>query len=248
VSAASIPWASAPPRLALHSAEVHVWRVNLALPEPTVNRLRAALSAEETMRAARFRFPADQARFVVAHGALRAILAACLGTDARELRFATGNGEKPFLEAPGAAASVRFNLSHSRDLALVAVSQGREVGVDLECRPGVRDIDAIAGRYFSAAERRTLEGLAANQRQDAFLRGWVLKEAYLKACGDGLRRRLDDFDVTLDDEDPPRLLAVRDRPGDESRWSFRYLRPHPEFVAVLAVEGAGWRLERWEWT
>ena len=162
------------------------------------------------MRAAR-PGPADQARFVVAHAALRAILAASVGVDPRELRFATGNGESPSSKRRDRRRPSASNLSHSRDLALVA-EPGREV--DPECRPAVRDIDAIAGRYYSAAERRTLEALASDQRQDAFLRGWVLKEAYLKACGDGLRRRLDDFDVTLDDEDPPQLLAVRDRPGE----------------------------------
>lgn len=246
MSAASIPWASPPSPLALGADDVHVWRVDLALAEATVSHLREELSHEEAERAARFRSPADGRRFVVAHAALRSILAGSLGADPRELRLTAEDGGKPFLAAP-AAAPVRFNLSHSRDLALVAVSQGREVGVDLEYRQ-IRDVDEIAGRYFSAVERRNLEGMALDQRRAAFLRGWVLKEAYLKACGDGLRRRLDDFDVTLDDEDPPRLLAVRDRPGDEARWSFRYLRPHPEFVAALAVEGAGWRLERWEWT
>jgi 4'-phosphopantetheinyl transferase len=245
VSAAALPWAPPPAKLALQAGEVHVWRVDLALAEPTVSHLREVLSPEEAERAARFRSPADGRRFVAAHAALRSILARSVGADPRELRFAAGDGGKPYLDAP--AAAVRFNLSHSRDLALVAVSQGREVGVDLEWRPGVRDVEGIAGRYFSPAERRSLAGLAPDQRQGAFLRGWVLKEAYLKACGEGLRRRLDDFDVTMDEEDPPRLLAVRDRPGDESRWMLRYLRPHPEFVAALAVEGRGWRLERWEW-
>jgi 4'-phosphopantetheinyl transferase len=246
VSAAALPWASPPAKLALQAGEVHVWRVDLALAEPTVSHLREVLSPEEAERAARFRSPADGRRFVAAHAALRSILARSVGADPRELRLTAEDGGKPFLEAPLAAGAVHFNLSHSRDLALVAVSRGREVGVDLEYRQ-IRDVDEIAGRYFSAVERRNLGGMALDQRREAFLRGWVLKEAYLKACGDGLRRRLDDFDVTLDDEDPPRLLAVRDRPGDESRWSFRYLRPHPEFVAALAVEGAGWRLQQWKW-
>jgi 4'-phosphopantetheinyl transferase len=244
VSAASILWASPPPTLALHAGDVHVWRIDLGLPETTVSRLRDVLSPEEAARAARFRSPSDGRRFVIAHAALRSILARWAGADPRAIRLAAGEGGKPFLAT---TAGVRFNLSHSGDLALVAVSPDREVGVDLEWRPRVRDVEEIADRYFSASELLALEGLPADQRRDAFLRGWVLKEAYLKACGDGLRRRLDDFDVTLRDEEPPRLLAVRDRLGDESRWTLRYLRPHPEFAAALAVEGTGWRLAQWEW-
>ena len=224
-----------------------MWRVDLALPEPTVSQLRDLLSTEEAARAERFRFPADQRRFVVAHAAVRSILGVCLDADPGRLAFSAAGGGKPFLAGPGTAGAVRFNLSHSRDLALVAVSRGREVGVDLEDGQGGRDFEGIAGRYFSKVERTTIEGLAPDQRQAAFLRGWVLKEAYLKAGGDGLRRRLDDFDVTLGDEEPPRLLQARDRPGDESRWTLCFLRPNPEFVAALAVEGSGWRLRLWEW-
>jgi 4'-phosphopantetheinyl transferase len=247
LSAPPAPWASPPPKLALHGGQVHVWRVDLALPEPTVDRLRDLLSPEEAARAERFRFPADRRRFLVAHAALRSILAASVGADPRQLALAAADGGKLFLAGPAGAGPVRFNLSHSGDLALVAVSQDREVGVDLEDQHGARDFEGIAGRYFSEVERRALERMAPDQRRAAFLRGWVLKEAYLKACGDGLRRPLTDFDVTLDEAEPPRLLAVRDRPGDVARWTFRYLHPHPEFVAALAVEGAGWRLAQWEW-
>jgi 4'-phosphopantetheinyl transferase len=170
-----------------------------------------------------------------------------VGIDPRELIFAARAGGKPFLAAPAHSTDLHFNLSHSHELALLAVSRGREVGVDLEWLSAVRDTDGIAARYFSPVERQALERLAPDQRRAAFLRGWVLKEAYLKACGDGLTRRLTDFDVAIDDGAQAAVLEVRDRPGDEARWMLQYLHPHREFVAALVVEGTGWGLECWGW-
>ena len=233
-----VDWPPAATPLELAANEVHVWRVSLdGLPESD-DSLMALLPAAERERAGRFRFASDRDRFVRSHAALRTILGTYLHAAPEALVFREGAHGKPFIDCPAGAVPIRFNLSHSDSLALVAVALGREVGVDLERVRPVSDMAGIAARYFSPFEQQALERVSPEKRLHAFFATWVLKEAYLKACGDGLVRRLADFDVTIGDDEPPRLLSVSERPGDVTRWTLWHLKPCNRFVAALAVEGA----------
>lgn len=235
------------PPAALHPAEVHLWRVFVSGAAASEAAAGGALSEDERARASRFRFAADRDRFVASRAALRRILASYLGAAPASLVFGAGPHGKPFLDAPAHGRSLRFSLSHSGDLALVAVSLEREVGVDVERVRSRADLEGFTARYFSPRERDALARVPPGDRLRAFLEIWTLKEAYLKACGDGLARALDAFDVTVD-EAPSRLAAVRDRPGEAARWTLQRVEVGDEFVAALAVEGRGWQLRQLDWS
>ena len=228
-----------PEQVALAVDKVQVWRVALDRVPASDSAVMTALSAAERERANGFRFDADRDRFVRSHTALRMILASYLHAAPEELVFRAGANGKPFLDCPADSVALHFNLSHSGNLALVAVARGREVGVDIERVRPVNDMAGIAARFFSPFERQALDRVAPEQRLRAFFATWVLKEAYLKACGDGLVRRLEDFDVATGDDKLPRLLSVRDRDGEESRWTLSSIDPGESYAAALAVEGAG---------
>jgi 4'-phosphopantetheinyl transferase len=240
-------WAPQTGPVDLPADEVHVWRVDLA--EQTDAGGLETLSAAERARADRFHFPDDRDRFVASHVALRAILASYVEVAPAALSFGESAHGKPFVAAPDAGRALRFSLSHSGDIAVVAVSRGRDVGVDVERVRPLDDLEGFSARYFSPAERDALGHVPSADRLCAFFEIWTLKEAYLKACGEGLQRALDAFDVTVGDA-PPRLLAVRDRPGDEVRWTTAHLDPGREYVAALVFEGSAllrlrtWRLGR----
>src|SRR5262249_50978106 len=119
----------------------------------------------------------------------------------------------------------------------IAVTRGREVGVDLERVRAEVATEEIAARYFSAREVRTLMALPPPLRPDAFFRCWTRKEAYLKATGAGLSLDLNRFDVSLKPGEPAALLATRDDPAEVRRWSLEHLVPGPGFVGALAAEG-----------
>jgi len=142
------------------------------------------LSEAETARMARFRYPGDRRRYLVAHGALREILAEFTGSgNPSELRFREGAHGKPFLVPMSNQGVVQFSLSHSGELAMVAVSASREVGVDVEkIRPNI-DVMAIAHRYFAPEEAARLGALSDADRTAAFFTLWTRKEAYSKARG-----------------------------------------------------------------
>jgi len=235
------------PRFELAAEEVHVWRISLDAFAQDDSSYLHSLSEPERRRASHYRFESDRRRFVCSHAALRGILAAYLDASPAALVFAEGEHGKPFLLSPARGDVLCFSLSHSGDLALVAMIRGRAIGVDLERVRPIKDFAGLVDRFFSPAERHALARVAPDRRQHAFLAAWVLKEAYLKACGEGLQRSLDAFDVTIGDQEQPRLLAVRDRADDEARWSLLRLDAGQGFVAALAVEGRIWRLRHWVW-
>lgn len=200
------------------------------------------LDRDEAARSRRFHSSLHRERFVVAHGALRAILGSYLGVLPKAVSLETGRYGKPALTSRfrDAGEDLQFNLSHSGSLALVAVTYGRKAGVDLERIRADVDYEALAARFFAPAEQARLRELAGDARARSFFACWTRKEAYIKALGEGLAFPLDRFAVTVSADEEPRLLDAA--PGEPERWSLRDLAPGPGYAGALAVEGHGWRL------
>ena len=172
------------------SLHCRLWQVDLdATPAP---QAVASLSEAEWERARRFVFKRDRNRFIAAHAALREVLSSQCGIPASMLEFAVGPFGKPGLVDQN---GLRFNLSHSESLALIAVCDDAEVGADLELLRPMPDAEALAETYFTPAERRALAALAPEARDRAFLCCWTRKEACLKATGMGLSVDTRSFDV-----------------------------------------------------
>lgn len=187
---------------------LRLWRVSLDR-EPSAEEL-GCLSREELERAGRFVFERDRRRYLAAHCALREILGLSLHCPPGALRFETGPQGKPALVAPPRGCS--FNLSHSEDLALVAVARHGELGVDVELLREIPDLQPLAERHFTARELRELHRAPPGRaRQLAFLHGWTRKEACLKALGAGLSLETSGFETGLAPE--TRVVRLRDLDG-----------------------------------
>jgi len=225
--------------------EVHVWNASLAVPDDTIRNAWAILSPDEVARAEQLRKEKDRKRFVVARGILRKILSVILDVPPSVVRFETTIHGKPVLAAEYARAGIQFNLSHSHDLALYAVTQSRRIGIDLEY---IREIDAlnVAEHFFSREESDNLRCLPADQQRAAFFTCWTRKEAYIKAIGEGLARSLQSFEVSIL-PDKPELLWCENDPAEINRWSFANVSPSADYAATLAVEGRGWALSTCHW-
>lgn len=168
---------------------IDVWRVDLS--RATDDGLTALLSAQERARAARIVHERSRVSWARSRGVLRALLACYLDADPRELRFELGRHGKPALQGCiGQAPDLRFNLSHSGELVLVAMTVGREVGVDVEVARdpprGRLDELAIAARVLAPEQVRRLEGFGEEERTAQFLRAWTMREATVKCLGTGL--------------------------------------------------------------
>lgn len=241
-------WKEPPAALSLSLNTVHVWRARLDVSSDVVTLLERTLAPDETRRADRFHFERDRLHFVVARGVLRLLLGRYLDCSPAGLPFRYGPYGKPELAPREVAGRVQFNMSHSGGLALFAIAEERQVGVDVEFIRAELATDGIAKRFFSAHEAATLQSLPPDLRLAAFFHCWTRKEAYIKATGKGLSIPLDQFDVSLSPFEPARLLATRWNPGEADRWSLHTVPAGSNYIAALAVEGHGCHLEHWEWS
>lgn len=202
------PWTGAerPPPLDPAAPPI-VWAVDL---DAAADGAADVLSPDERRRADAFHRPADRRRFRASRRALRLLLGAYVGARPEALAFETRPGGKPVL--PGGPA---FSLSHTGPHLLVAVHASDAVGVDAEAvAPGMAT-DGVLARVLTARERAAVE--AAPDRDAAFARAWTLKEALLKATGEGLSRPMTSLVLDLGAVPPTLRAAPSSYPGPE-RW------------------------------
>jgi 4'-phosphopantetheinyl transferase len=241
-------WNSPPLDLTLDLGEIHVWRVSLAQTESCLQSLQQTLSTDERAKADRFRFPKDRSQFIVSRGALRAILSRYLNISSHILRFDYNPYGKPSLIVTQGGNTLRFNLSHSRGMALIALTKNRDIGVDIEGINQKFSCLEIAQKFFSPLESSVLRSLPEHLQATAFFTCWTRKEAYIKAVGKGLSIPLNKFDVSLAPGEPAALLNVEENPEEASKWSLIELFPSSDMVAAVAVAGDCSKLHCWEWT
>lgn len=214
-----------------------MWRVDLDPPQAALARRRELLSPTEIARADRYVFDHLRRRAVAGQGALRIILGRYLGIDPREVPFSFGPKGKPYLTPDLSASPLQFNVSNTGDRALIAVTAGREVGVDIEgCREVVHG-ESVAQRHFAPAEVAQLPAGDPLAWREAFFNCWTRKEAFIKVTGEGLSRALDSFEVSLLPGDPPRLLRVDDDRDPGRRFTLIAFDPGAGFAAALVVAG-----------
>lgn len=191
--------------------------------------LRRLLDPTEQARADRFRFAADRDAYIAAHAMLRMTLSRATGIEAANLRFHVDKNDKPILDPTQGTRELHFSLSHTRGLAAYAIGPSHLLGIDAEAWTAHTPID-IAEHYFSPAEARLVTEKTGSERQETFFRLWTLKEAYLKATGQGLTIPLDSFAFDLD----PLALTLK-APETVSAWHFAEFRPSPGHAIALAV-------------
>lgn len=209
--------------LPMNDLQAQAWIADLeAGGEGTAARCTALLDGEEQARAARFRLERDRRRFIVARGLLRELLASQLGAEPAALRFEYGEHGKPALKGE----SLHFNLSHSHERALYAMSSASDVGVDIEYLHRRADHAALAARYFTPEEQTRYAATPENERARFFFERWTRKEAVAKASGVGLAYGF----ATLDTLQPGDGWVLR-----SSGWLISGVPADADYVAAIAI-------------
>lgn len=218
--------------------DVRVYRVDLSAgPEGDDFRASAGwadLSADERARAERLVRARDGRRFVHCRGALRGLLGGLLGIAPASVEFHAGPGGKPILSQPG-GSRWRFNVTHSGELALIAVAWGRELGVDVEMARPIQQAARIVESYFTAAEVAEFLKLDEDGRAEAFIRGWTRKEAVVKAQGVGLAGLATGFETLFGLATPGDSFRSCEPMPEVLGWRLWEATPRPGYVATLAV-------------
>jgi 4'-phosphopantetheinyl transferase len=228
------------------SPPVHVWAIPLTFGSSTLEELQACLSPDEAERAARFHFPLHRDRFIAGHGVLRLLLSRYLGTRPASLEFTHSANGKPSLQSQD--ARLHFNLAHSDDLALLAVSAGAPLGVDVERIRPLRDAEDLVARFFSPRESAAFSALPEEQKTTAFFNLWTRKEAWLKATGEGIAHSLHLVEVSFLPGEAAQLSHLPAELATTADWRLHNLAPATDFVGALALNCADqavncWRVE-----
>jgi 4'-phosphopantetheinyl transferase len=231
----------------LGPTDVHVWAAALDLPSHEIEDLSSILSDAERDRAERFRFARHRNRFIAGRGLLRTVLGEYLTCAPEQLEFSYGPFGKPSLRGSSARGGLQFNLAHSEDLALLAVTRAGAIGVDVERVRVLEDFKELVNRFFSPSENARFGRLLMEQRPAAFFNLWTRKEAWLKATGEGIGQYLNGVEVSFLPEEAPRLLQIPSQLGPDRPWCLHHLAPAEGFVAALAVAAANITVRLWAW-
>jgi len=209
---------------------IHVWAVALDYARFDLRSWLPRLSPQEQARALRFKFAADRRRYIIAHVAVRDILAGYLNVAAGDVRFVEGANGKPRLGTRLAGSGIEFNLSHSHERALFAATQELAVGIDLEFVKSEFGFHEVAERFFARDEVAALRALPMALQRQAFYKCWTSKEAFLKAKGTGLSGALDEVEIGLSSGNRVSISA------SVSGWRLTELELGAGYEGALVVE------------
>lgn len=207
---------------------VDLWLVDLSISDDQRARLAQVLSPDEVERAERYRFDKDRRRYEIRRSVLRTVLAGYTGIGAAELSFDRGPHGKPMFPADG--PDVSFNLSFSAQLALIGITRGRALGVDIQHVDDKRDLVPLAERFFAEHEAQEIAAAEGDDRVQRFYRYWARKEAIAKTTGRGLTMVMEGQDVEM--FEGFQILDI-DAPAG--------------FAIALAVEGEAGTINTWFW-
>ncbi len=214
--------------------DVHLW---LAYPADyqsaaSLENCERLLDEAESSHYRELANPGHRREYLISRAFLRQVLAEYCGHEAADLQFESNESGKPSLSVT-MASNISFNFSHGADLMACAVTSADLVGVDVETFFADNRMVDVADHYFSEKELQSLEGLSATDQQQLFFRTWTLKEAYIKARGEGLSLPLDSFSFDCPTEGP---ISLQEPWGSASGWSFWSLEPVNGQIIALAVK------------
>lgn len=214
------------------NARVTLFQVGLDKRPDEIERLKKVLPDDEIRRARQFQFEPDRRRYIVARGTLRKIFSQVLDCDPGKIRFEHAPTGKPSI--PG--SPLHFNVSHSHEMAMIALSS-RQVGIDIEYVVSRNSHAGIIRRYFSSEEQAFLSSAPSTERQRRFFQVWTLKEAYLKATGEGMAG-LDQIRTTWDEDGGNPRFCREDQPEEAGRWTIFPFESEGEYLGACLVENS----------
>ena len=173
-------------RVALRTSEVHLWRIDLDQERRNLEAMERNLIGTEIEKSRRFRFGKDREQFILSHGILREVLGTYLKVEPKDVPIASDSRGKPEIIGGSKKAELRFNLSHSEGMTLIATAMNRDLGVDVEYAEPDFPVLEVAQRFFTRREAELVASSKGTERSEAFFRIWTRREAYMKATGAGL--------------------------------------------------------------
>lgn len=202
-----------------------------------ISEYELLLSAEEKSQQKKFRFDDDRKRYLVTRALVRTVLSRYSGLAPEEWEFDKNENGKPCVSgAHTGDQTIRFNLSHTKNLIVLAVSRSRDLGVDVE---NYRDRIAsmqVAKRFFSQQEFEYLSSVPVSKQQKLFFEYWTFKEAYLKARGIGISDSLEKTRFRFADDESVDFSLFGDSGNESEQWKFWQFSLRGKYLIALCAE------------
>jgi 4'-phosphopantetheinyl transferase len=214
--------------------EVHIWHLRFSAMTSFAPRMETLLDPQERLRSQRIRDHQRRNQFILTRAALRTILEAYDVAPASAIQLNYSATGKPAL-SDSHHNSLLFNVSYRGDQALLAFTDVGPIGVDIEAVCPFPLAEQILADSCATEEIVAYRALAYHEKLTGFYTAWTRKEAYLKACGEGLRRPLNSFAVSLAPADPPRLLRVDGSDDEHRKWLLADVPVPPGYCAAFAL-------------
>ena len=227
-------WMKTPDTLSLSKDQIDVWLCDLKQLSGEINNFYSIPSEAERERAGKLKVEDKRQQYIISRGALRQRLSLLTNIKPEDFMFKILEHGKPVLANNHQCADITFNVSHSNDLALIAISQKHHLGIDIEKINHESKHDQLITRFFSNAEQTEFQSIAKTNKARAFCACWTRKEAFIKAIGDGVSYGLDKFDVTVDPENNTPEIYLHNPSGDT--WSAVNLPINDEYMACLVSD------------
>lgn len=229
----------------LAAGEIHIWLNFLNLHQAKLKHLYPLLSAAEKARSEEFSHFRARKNYIASHGFLHSVLAYYLDCPASEIEFTQEEKGKPFILPELNPQQIQFNLSHSQNLAILAVCREHAVGIDIECSQRDSDWSGIARRFFTPNEQQALFALPEAQQKNAFYQLWTRKEAHMKVTGLGLGLPPTQFELSVPPEQAAFIglldRAAREKFASQHETHFQMLDiplppAYPNYHACLSAD------------
>lgn len=213
--------------------QIHVWSINLDINEKKITYLNSFLSEDEIIKASKFRFKKDKNCSIISRGTLRFLSGKYLNIDPKTIKFKYGKYGKPYYDLE---TELKFNVSHSGNLAVIAFVLNSDIGIDIEKLKYDFEVMDIVDNYFSRSEIESLNKFPVQDQVKGFYRCWTRKESFIKAKSKGLSFPLDAFSVSIDSDKKTELLETKWNKKEKDSWSLFSFSPQEEYMGAISVK------------
>ncbi len=228
-------WQEAPSQLRLNPNVTHLWLIDCQDYSTQITDLLTILSPEEHRKADRFKFDIHRERFIINRANLKIILSKYLQISAHKVLFQYGEKGKPSIDDSLNHCHLKFNLSHSENLAIYGISQNL-IGVDIEKINPKVSCEELAERFFCPSEFQAISNLAYPENYRAFYLAWTSKEAYLKAIGEGLAGGLDSLELALNiSKNQAKIISIQGKQDHINDWQLSNFTVESDFIFSIAI-------------
>ena len=186
----------------------------------------------EKSRADNMLLEQNRQMFIKCRSSLKCFLSFITGIKIEEIIIYEGVNGKPYLNEK----DVFFNVSHSVDCFVIAITHLGQIGIDIEQKNRKLDYSKIKGLLFSESELNLFDDLEQDSKQEAIINAWTRKESFFKALGSGMTSPLKEFEVDFMPGSEPSINKMGWGNDEKENWKMISLDIDKDYIGAISVQ------------